>query len=150
MEVQMKKLFLLSAICIAFVTVAPIIAQDEGGGSSYYYVNVPIERIYPYRKGYVIDYPTSAVLGIARTYIPLEWFEDGPRKETGEVPRGEIILLGSGKSWPYLTVYYKDGAFSHVRIYVRKERSHESWGGIPLNVNLDDKFADVTDLKLTF
>ncbi|MDR2486006.1 MAG: hypothetical protein LBD55_11530 [Treponema sp.] len=146
----MKRIFWVSALCIAFITVMPVIAQDNGGGNPYYYVNVPIERIYPYRKGYIIDYQTGATgTRTARTYIPLEWFEDGQRVENG-MPRGEIILLGPGNSWPYLTVYYNEGEFSHVRLYIRRERSHGSWGGVPTGMNLDEYFEDVSDLKLTF
>lgn len=146
----MKRMFLVSALCVAFVTVMPVIAQDDGGGSPYYYVNVPIERIYPYRKGYVVDYRSAATgTGLARAYIPLEWFSDASRKEEAAAPKGEVLLLGPGKSWPYLTVYYKEGEFSHVRLYVRRERSHETWGGIPLSVNIDSNFEDVSDLKLT-
>jgi hypothetical protein len=146
----MKRMFLVSALCVAFVTVMPVIAQDAEGGSPYYYVNVPIERIYPYRKGYVVDYQSAATgIGFARVFIPLEWFSDAGRKEDG-APKGQITLMGPGKSWPYLSVYYnKDGEFSHVHLYVRRERSHETWGGIPLGVNIDSNFEDVSDIKLT-
>jgi hypothetical protein len=49
-----------------------------------------------------------------------------------------------------MTVFYKDGKFSHVRLYVRKERSHESWGDVPLNVNIDDRFEGVEGITLQF
>jgi hypothetical protein len=125
----------------------PLIAQEEDSSSKnpYYYVNVPIERIYPHRKGYVVSY-RKGVTGLAQAYLPVEWFVSG----IGNGGKGDILLLGPGTAWPYLTVFYKDGAFSHVRLYVRKERTHESWGSIPLTVNLDDRFEDVEDLKLEF
>ena len=147
----MKRVFWISVFCGAFIAFMPVTAQDTGVGGAYYYVNVPIERVYPYRKGYVIDYQTGATgTSMARTYIPLEWFRDGPRKESGEPPKGEIILLGPGNFWPYLTVYYRNGEFSHVRLYVRRERAHPSWGSILRGVNLDENFEDVSDLKLVF
>jgi len=144
----MKKVFWLSALCIAFLTVMPVVAQSTD--SPYYYVNVPIERVFSYRKGYVIDYQTGATgTRTARTYIPLEWFEDGPRVN-GEPPKGELILMGSGSAWPYLTVFYKDGEFSHVRLYLRRDRGHASWAGVPPGTNIDRYFEDVTDIRLKF
>ncbi|MDR0525998.1 MAG: hypothetical protein LBG90_09050 [Spirochaetaceae bacterium] len=146
----MKKIFGVSALCLILAGGTSLGAQESG--SSYYYVNVPIERIYPYNKGYVVDYRTSSTgTRAARTYIPLEWFSDRVGEEGNAVIRkGDIIALGSGKSWPYLTVYYKNGEFSHVRLYLRKERNHESWGYIQMGVNLDEYFQDVSDLKLEF
>jgi hypothetical protein len=149
----MKQIFLSIVFCIAVVTVMPIMAQDESGsgGTPYFYVNVPIERVYAYKKGYVIAYRTGVVVpGEAHLYLPIEWFEDGPRAVEGAPPKGEVILLGPGNSWPYLTIYYKEGEFSHVRLYIRRERAHESWGGIPLSVNIDDRFEGVEDIKLIY
>ncbi|MDR0629981.1 MAG: hypothetical protein LBG24_10160 [Treponema sp.] len=149
----MKQIFLSVVFCIAVVTVMPILAQDESGGGEppYYYVNVPIERVYAYKKGYVVAYRTGVLVqGVDHLYLPIEWFQDGPRAADAAPPKGEVILLGPGKSWPYLTVYYKEGEFSHVRLYIRRERSHESWGGIPLTVNIDDRFEGVETIKLTY
>jgi hypothetical protein len=143
-EYRMKKIYLLSVFGILFMGFMPVSAQQisEGNESEYYYVNVPLERIYPSRKGYVVAY-RKGVNQIARAYLPEEWFTDSAGK-------GEIITLGPGNSWPYLTVYYKDGEFSHVRLYVRRERSHETWGSVPSNVNIDEHFENVDDLKLEF
>ncbi|MDR1957263.1 MAG: hypothetical protein LBQ30_10490 [Treponema sp.] len=148
----MKRIFVSIAFCIAVVTVMPLVAQEEsGGGNPYYYVNVPIERIYAYRKGYVVTYRTGVIeTGLANLYLPIDWFSDGSRVEASAPPKGEVILLGPGTSWPYLAIYYKDGEFSHVRLYIRRDRSHESWGGIPLTVNIDDRFEGVEDVKLVY
>jgi hypothetical protein len=143
-----KKIVLLVAVCIALVSV-PVFAQEEEAESSsstnYYYVNAPIQKIYPYRKGYVVTYRKGAI-GSATTYLPLEWLEE----ESGEVSKLDVILLGPGTQWPYLVVYYKDGELSHVRLYVRKERSHETWGDVPAGINIDDKFDNVETIKLEF
>jgi hypothetical protein len=72
------------------------------------------------------------------TYLQREWFDDA-------AGRGELIYLDSGAKWPYLSVYYKEGEFSHVRIYLRRNRSHQSWGNIPLGVNLDEHFDNIDE-----
>jgi hypothetical protein len=80
---------------------------------------------------------------MARAYIPMEWFVDS-------AGRGEIITLPKGKTWPSMSVYYKEGEFSHVRLYVHRSPAHQTWGIIPQNVNIDSRFEDVETLDLKF
>jgi hypothetical protein len=140
----MKKSFLIGAVLTILSTVTPVMAEEipDDKKSEYYYMSVPIERIYPYRKGYVVTYQ-KGVTGLGTVYLPIEWF-------TEAAGRGDIITMGSGTSWPYLTIYYKAGEFSHVRLYVRRERAHESWGNVPLNINIDDRFENVDDLRFEY
>jgi hypothetical protein len=142
----MKKFLVICILVALFGGLAPVFAQQNdqaaNNKSEFYYVTVPLEKIYPYRKGYVVAY-RKGVNQLARAYLPLEWF-------TEVAGKGELIYMPSGTSWPYLTVYYKAGEFSHVRLYARSDRSHSTWGNIPLNVNIDDQFENVEDLKLEF
>jgi hypothetical protein len=144
MEDKMKKfaflVFLGAAVSLGF----PLFAQEKRQfkESEYYYVSVPIEKIYSYRNGYIVMY-RKGVNQMARTYLPLEWFTNAGGK-------AEQIALGSGKAWPYLTIYYKGGQFSHVRVYVRRERSHETWGVVPMNLNIDEYFEGVEEINLEF
>jgi hypothetical protein len=142
----MKKFLVLLILAAVFGGIMPVIAQQNtqpaNKGSEYYYVNVPVEKIYPYRKGYVVAY-RKGVNQLSRAYLPMEWFTDAAGK-------GELIYMGSGTSWPYLTVYYKNGEFSHVRLYVRRDRGHSTWGNVPLSVNIDDRFENIEDFKLEF
>ncbi|MDR1212121.1 MAG: hypothetical protein LBK40_07815 [Spirochaetaceae bacterium] len=115
---------------------------SPGKESEYYYINVDIETIYPYRLGYLIIY-RRGVNGIGRAYIPLTWFDDLAGK-------AKLVALGPGRAWPHLTVYYRNGEFSHCRLFVRREASHASWGNVPLNVNIDDRFEGVDTLELEF
>jgi hypothetical protein len=133
-----KKLFIV-LVAVTALQVMPLFAQNVPADqqSEYFYYNVPIEKVYPYRLGYVIRYRKGAS-DMATVYLPREWFNDAAGK-------GELIYLSSGPRWPYLSVYYKDGEFNHVRIYLRRLRSHETWGNIPLGVNLDEHFANVEE-----
>jgi hypothetical protein len=138
----MKKLFLMIAVCLVFSAVLFAQKIPEGSESEYFYVNVNIEKIYAYRKGYVIQY-RKGVNQMATTYLPLEWFE-------GLGGKGELVSVQASNGWPYMSVYYKNGEFSHVKVYVRKARSHETWGIVPLHVNIDDRFENINDIKLEF
>jgi hypothetical protein len=142
----MKKFLVILILAAVLGGIMPVIAQQNTQAatkeSEYYYVNVPVEKIYPYRKGYVVAY-RKGVNQLARAYLPVEWFTDA-------AGTGELIYIGPGTAWPYLTVYYKNGEFSHVRLYARRDRGHSTWGNVPLSVNIDDQFENIEDLKLEF
>ena len=109
----MKKVILLM-VFITLFQVTSVFAQQKAPKyqeSEFYYFNVPIEKIYAYRLGYVVLYRKGANQ-IARTFLPQEWFSTIGGK-------GELIGLNSGKEWPSMSVYYKKGEFSHVRLRVR-------------------------------
>ncbi|MDR3130272.1 MAG: hypothetical protein LBU18_01865 [Treponema sp.] len=143
----MKRPFFIVLIGF-FAAVLPVAAQEQPGQpqadkkiSEYYYVNTTVEKIYPYRKGYIIQY-RKGPMGIGRLYLPYEWFTEAGNK-------GEVVPIASSKEWPSLSIYYKNGEFSHVRLYVRRY-SHQSWGNIPLNLNLDSYFENVSGVRLEY
>jgi hypothetical protein len=140
----MKKLFLAMIIVIGLSAAMPLFAEkiSEGSESEYYYVNVPLEKIYPYRKGYIVVY-RKGVNQMTKTYLPEEWFTDAAGK-------GDLITLPRGAAWPYLAVYYKGGEFSHVRLYIHPSKAHVTWGNVPMYTNIDDQFENIEDIRLEF
>ena len=139
----MKKILLLLAVLIALGQGISLFAEEkEKKESDFYYYNIPIEKIYAHRLGYVVIYRKGVNL-MARTYLPIEWFTDA-------AGRGEIYTIDSGNEWPSMSVYYNQGEFSHIRLRLRRARAHESWGIFPLNVNIDEYFSDVKEVKLEF
>jgi len=140
----------LRFVLVAFAAcmfVMPVLAQDTAQSedtdkwSDLYYVNVPIEKIYPHSLGYMVLYRKNGV-DLGRAYLPMEWFTEAGGK-------GELIRMGPGKTWPYMSIFYEEGQFSHVRLFVRAERSHTSWGMLSSGSQIDDKFA-VEELDLEF
>jgi len=140
----MKKLVFFVVFTVILAVGSPVFAQKEQkkNDSEYYYKNISLERIFPYRNGYVIQY-RRGINGIERAYLPMAWFSSSAGK-------GEIITLPQGKAWPSLSIYYKNGEFSHVRLYVHHSPSHQTWGTIPQAVNIDDRFEGVEELDLKF
>jgi len=110
--------------------------------SEYYYFNYTIEKIYIHRLGYIVVY-RRASNKLERTYMPVEWFNTIGGK-------GEIVYLGSGMEWPSMIVYYKNGEFSHVRLRLRKYGQHMTWDVVPFNVNIDEYFKDIEEVKMVF
>ena len=143
----MKKIMfavLLVTICSIGV---PLLAQSssERIESDFYYVNISLEKIWPYRRGYIVQY-RRGLFGHGRTYLPAEWFSSSATG--GGVPKGEILTLPSGVSWPSMSVFYREGEFSHVRLYVHRMHTHHTWGRVPQNVNLDSQFDNIETLVL--
>ena len=137
----MKKIILLvvlATLCLGTF----VFAQQFSRESDFYYFSYPIEKIYIHRLGYMIIYRGNSN-NMSRTFVPHEWFNDIGAK-------GEIIYLGSGYEWPSMTVYYNSGTFSHVRLKLRRERSHETWGAIPLTLNFDEFFQGIDEIDLEY
>ena len=110
--------------------------------SPFYYFNFSIERVMPHRLGYVIIYRTGSNQ-VARTFLPMDWF-------SAVGGRGAVAYLGGGREWPSMTVFYRDGEFSHVLLRLRRNKGHETWGQLPLNANIEEFFRDIEEIRLEF
>jgi hypothetical protein len=47
-------------------------------------------------------------------------------------------------------VVYNKGEFSHVKLYLRPELGHFSWGILPPDADLDSQFDNTTTINLQF
>jgi hypothetical protein len=132
-----------------FISILPGIAQDAripadtnpDNWANLFYINVPIEKIYPHTLGFMVLYQKSNN-ELGRLYLPDSWF-------TASGGKGDLIKMDAGTTWPYLVIFYKDGKFSHVRLYVKRDKSHPSWGLFTPDANIADKFK-VEDIKIEF
>jgi hypothetical protein len=144
-EVDMKKIIVAVIFAAILAAGSPLFAQQnsrEGQESNYYYINRSLEKIFPYRAGYIVQYRVG-MSRLATVYIPMDWFSRA-------AARGEIVKLARGQGWPSMSVYYKDGEFSHVRLYVHQHMTHSSWGNVPQTVNVDDRFEGIETIELEF
>jgi|TergutMp193P3_1026864.scaffolds.fasta_scaffold190537_2 hypothetical protein len=149
----MKKLIVIT---IFLAVISPVFAQDipDDKKSNMYYVNVQIERIYPTSQGYLIRYlKSNGEMGSVG--IPNEWFTEAQsansEPDTGAVGvsrlyipagRAEIIALPPGGAWPSMSIFYRDGNFSHVRLYVHRNMSHVTWSYVPQGTDLSRFFTN--------
>jgi hypothetical protein len=151
----MKKIII---VLIFMALISPIFAQEEerdrnpadpfyainntrNREENFYYINVSVEKIFPTKTGYVVQYlcPSSTVATIG---IPNEWL-------TNAAGRAEIIKIPA-TDWPTMTVFYVDGKFSHVRLYVHPAKSHTTWGNIPQGADVSKFFTDADSFNLQF
>jgi hypothetical protein len=80
---------------------------------------------------------------VGTVYIPYTWFKY-------DMAKGILGLLGDGPTQPSMSIFYKEGAFHSVKLYLAKRPSHLTWGSLPSTVNLDDRFEGVEELKIQF
>jgi hypothetical protein len=139
---------MLIAFSIMVMGALPVMAQKIAPEkqSDFYVVSIPIEKIYPSRHGYVVVY-RKGISQTARAYIPMAWFEES---EDGGTRKAELVNIGAGAAWPNMSVYYKEGAFDHVRLYVRREKGHQSWGSLPQNTDLESEFSNTDTLTIQY
>ena len=111
----------------------------EATDSPYYVRTVSITKVYPHEDGYKIVYRNSK-LQYSAFYVPIEWFGGGATK-------GELIY-GDSQAFPYFSVFWKDGEFHHIRLYLTKNRLDLSWGDLDPTVDISAKFEGVESIKL--
>jgi hypothetical protein len=134
----------------AFISLSAQEAEQTRGAayeSEFYVTQLPIEKIWTHNKGYVVQYRKTPLIN-KFAYLPLDWFVRSD-ENTGPL-KGEVVLLGPGKIWPHMSIYYKGGAFDHVRLYVRKEGTHVTWGSIKPYTDYDKDFENIADLKIDY
>jgi hypothetical protein len=97
-----------------------------------YVKTVPIAKVYPHALGYRILYFKST-LEYGEMYVPSAWFKfDG-------VGKGALVW-GNTDEFPYMAIYYADGKFDRIVLYLHKNMQHISWGSLPPGIDLASKF----------
>jgi len=133
-------------IIVLFIlaVISPVFAQSNSGNEAdMYVVNVDIEKIYPSSQGYIVQYQKKSSVGIGTVGIPIQWFIDAAGK-------AEYINLPPGANWPSMSVFFNNGEFSHVRLYVHRVRSHQTWGNVPIGVDISRHFVNTDTLNVEF
>jgi len=137
----MKKLVI---VLIFMAVISPVFSQDNVRDSSgnMHYFNVPIEKIYFAGEGYVIQY-RKGINQVGTIGVPYDWFSAAGGK-------AEILKLPAGVNWPSMSVFYKDGAFSYVRLYVHRSKAHQTWSVVPQGADVSRHFKEPEAFKLEF
>ncbi|MCL1958261.1 MAG: hypothetical protein FWF68_01530 [Spirochaetes bacterium] len=137
----MKKLIVVLFI---LAVISPVFAQqNDEKKESFYYINVPVEKIFPSSEGYIVMYRSSNTI-ISTIGIPNDWFYDS-------AGAAQMVKLPLASDWPTMTVFYREGKFSHVRLYTHPVKGHSTWGNIPQGTNVSRFFSsDKDSFKLEF
>jgi len=68
---------------------------------------------------------------------------------SGEEATKAELYTGIEPVYPYFSIFWKNGEFSHIRLYLNKNLSHESYGDLENPEDFADKF-NVETLALEF
>ena len=124
-------------LVVALVAIASVSGQEQTTeeDTDLLAVTVYVQRVYPHSLGYKVIYNRSDLYP-GEVYLPGRWFTQTEGKGA--------ILYSDHPSVPYMTVFYKNGEFSHVRLFVHPYPSHVTWGALPGGEDLSEEFSAET------
>jgi hypothetical protein len=120
-------------VLIAFVTLG-LAAAD----SVFYPVRVDVVKVFSHAEGFKVIY-RKGTADVGATFIPSRWFVPGGKAE---------LVRGNDTSFPYMSIFYKDGKFDHLRLYVLSDQRDLTWGVLPPEEGAGKFGAD--DLKIDY
>jgi len=139
----MKKAVIVLAAGLLLAVSLPSFAQEKQTyPQTAYFKSVPIAKIWLHPLGYVVRYFTSQSV-MASAYIPYTWFNQGVNSKAD-------IVYGSGiGAEPHMVIFWVDGKFDHIRLFVDENLAGLTWGVPNESANLDSQF-DVQGPPLDF
>jgi hypothetical protein len=85
---------------------------------SIYVRTIPVIKVFTHQLGYKVFYQTNRG-GVASVYIPAEWFNHAGGKAS--------ITYGSGPQYPYMSVYWINGKFDHIKLFLVQDILADTW-----------------------
>lgn len=140
-EDPLKRRVLLLTLLI-FILLAGFAHAQQ---SEYYVKSVPIAKVYMHSLGYRIVYQ-KADLNFAVFYVPESWF-DLP-EDRNDSPKAELVMARNS-AYPYFSIFWENGEFSHIRLYLQRDLNHITYGDLENPANFNDQF-NIETLALEF
>jgi hypothetical protein len=131
----MKRAVLVLAVFLLVVFYSA--AQDQN--ESYYAKSVPIAKILSHRDGFKVIYLKSS-MEMDSFYVPRSWLKAGGKGE---------MVFGSDPSYPYFTIFWRDGKFDFIRLNVDKNTNALTWGILSYQA-VSPAVFDIEELELEF
>ena len=104
----------LLALCLS------VFAQSRPKDNESIYVRtIPVVKVFTHQLGYKVYYQTNRG-GVDSFYVPAEWFNHAGGKAS--------IAYGSGPQFPYLSIYWINGKFSHIKLFLVQDIQADTWG----------------------
>ena len=132
----MKKAGFILAVMLLLAVSLPSFAQQAYSSATNpkdaYYKTVPLLKVWMHQLGYKLQYWTSKSQ-VADMYIPYTWFNQGINSKAD-------IIYGIEPGIPYITIFWVDGKFDHVKLYVHDSFNDLSWGVLSGSADLTSKF----------
>ena len=110
----MKKIILIGLVLFVLSPIF-LIAED----SEIFVKTMPITKIYTHRLGYKVIY-LKTDLEFGEFYVPIKWFDQAGTRA--------ILIKGHDAAYPFFSVFWMDGQFHSIKLYVKSNLQHETWG----------------------
>lgn len=139
----------IALLLFVMLCAVPLLAQEQEEGDSFFCVTIPAYKIYPHSKGYIFTYRKNSV-EIGRLFFPYEWFWNKPGGSEGAIKGVPITLRPGNTVWPHVSIFYRNGEFSYVKLYTRQDVGHQSWGLRSMSPGFDAAFENADPPILEF
>ena len=103
---------------VALLLIAIVSLGLAAEASAFYPVRVDVLKVYSHGDGFKVLY-RKGTADVGTVYLPSRWFVPGGKAE---------LVRATDPSFPYMSVFYKDGKFDHLRLYVLNDTKDETWG----------------------
>jgi hypothetical protein len=120
-------------VLIAFVALGFAAAE-----SAFYPVRVDVVKVFSHGDGYKVVYRKGSA-DVSAVFLPARWFVPGGKAE---------LIRANDPSFPYMSIFYKDGKFDHLRLYVLSDQRDLTWGVLAPSEGAGKFSSD--DLKIEY
>jgi hypothetical protein len=121
-----------AAIVVLFVLACSAAFAQQDAGRDVYVKSVRIARVYHNGLGYRIIYFKST-MEYAEMYVPTTWFSFSGTSKAN-------VIWGESAEFPYLSIYYADGKFDRILLFLHSNMHDISWGSLPQGIDLSAQF----------
>jgi hypothetical protein len=137
----MKKPVICIAAVLVLLATLPAFSQAQNYAKDAYVKSVHIIKVWTHPMGYKVQFFTSKSR-VADMYVPLSWFNKG-------IDSKAEIVYGVDAEYPYFTIYWVDGKFDHVTLYLRSDYRDLTWGELGGTADYTSQFS-VEDVPKEF
>ena len=142
----MKRAGILLAAGLLAMSCFPSFAQEATPSSDTnpkdaYYKSLPLLKVWMHRLGYMVQFWNSKSQ-VSEIFIPLTWFNQGPNSKAE-------IIYGNEPGYPRLVIFWVDGKFDHVNLYVLNNYESRTWGILSQAEDFTSQF-DVQEVPKDF
>jgi hypothetical protein len=123
---------------IVLVLIAIVSLGLAAEASAFYPVRIDVVKVFSHGDGFKVVYRKGSA-DVGAVYLPSRWFVPGGKAE---------LVRATDPSFPYMTLFYKNGKFDHLRLYVLQDQQDETWGVLSPAEGAGKFTAD--DLKIDF
>ena len=123
---------------LVLLTIAAVSGFAEN--PSMFVKTMPITRIYTHKLGFKVVY-LKTDLNFGEFYVPIQWFDSTGGKG--------VMLRGIDPTYPYFSIFWQDGKFHSIKLYVIDNLADESWAPLAITSETEKHF-DIETLELKF